>query len=370
MRQITEIHCSALSRPMTCAGSLFFEDLPKSPTNAAAEEGTAAGEYLERLLTGRPIPTHAENGVALDDDMKFYATTIAEEIKSKAKSEILCEQKIDWQTRSGIWIKGKYDASFDDKKVLYIDDMKYGWVHVEVKENWQLLGYAIGEVIRRQQAFDRIILRIHQPRPHHEDGPTREWEITYEQLLDYKEKIEARMEKIAGGFAELVTGPKCKYCPAAASACTAFNRAFYSGVDHILSDFKQDDINEKEISFQLSLLDRITDIMKIKQDSIKQLAVDKIKNGAIIPGYMCESSYGDRTWKPNISPTVIETLTGKKIVESVMLSPAKAEKMGVPKELVKNFVDRKFLGQKLVRKDSTKLAEKFFGKEEPKWKNT
>lgn len=370
MKKVTEIHCSALSRPMTCAGSLFFEGLPEQETSASAEEGTAAGEYLERLLTNLDLPTHAKNGVAFSDDMKFYASEIAENIKKKAQSEILCEQKIDWQTRSGIWIKGKYDASYVSDGKLYIDDLKYGWVHVEVKENWQLLGYAIGEVIRRQQAFDRIVLRIHQPRPHHEDGPTREWEISYEQLLDFKEKIEGRMEKIATGFAELVTSQKCKYCPAAAYACTAFNRAVYTGIDYVLSDFKQDDINEKEISFQLNLLDRASEVLKIKYDSIKQLAVDRIKNGAIVPGYMCESSYGDRTWKSEISPEVIETLTGKKIVETVMLSPAKAEKLGVPKELVKNFVDRKFLGQKLVRKDSTKLAEKFFGKEEPKWKNT
>lgn len=349
---------------MTCAGSLRFEDLPEQETNDAAKEGTAAGELLAHLLLGTPVPTHATNGVPFDDDMKFFVQEPFKDIISKSR-EILCETPINWTTRSGIVIKGSYDVSFTHNNTLYIDDLKYGWGIVDVKENWQLLGYAIGEVIRRQQSFARIVMRIHQPRPHHEDGPTREWVISYEQLLDYKEQIEDRMDQINAGLSELVTGPKCKYCPAAAnSACTAFNRAVFHGVDYILSEFKQDSINDKEISFQLEMFDRIAEIMKIKKGSLEQLAVSRIKSGSIIPNYMAEASYGDRKWKPGISPKVIETLTGIKIVESTMLSPAKAEKLGVPKELIKTYVDRHFIGQKLVRKDSSELGNKIFGKKE------
>lgn len=365
MKKITEIRCSQLSRPMTCAGSLFFEGLAESETNEAAKEGTACGEYLERLLTNRPIGTHAKNGVPFDDDMKFYATETFKEISAKPKPEpVLCETFVPWMTRSGIKISGSYDASYVHNGKLYIDDLKYGWKIVEVKENWQLLGYAIGEIMRRNQAFDRIVMRIHQPRPHHEDGPIREWEITYEQLLDYKEQIEARMDKIAGGFAELVTSEKCKYCPAAAYACTAFNRSVFHGIDYTLTHFQQDEINEKEIAFQLDLMDRVSEVFKIKHDSIKQLAISRIREGSLIPNYSTVDSYGDRKWKKSVSPLAIETLTGVKIVEEVMLSPAKAEKIGVPKDLVSNLVDRFFIGKKLVKQDSSALADKLFGKQQ------
>jgi hypothetical protein len=351
---------------MTCAGSLFFEDLPKQDTNPAAEEGIAAGEYLEHLLLGtQPTPTQARNGIDFNDDMKFYTTEIAEKIKSEAKSQILCEQKIDWQTRSGIWIKGKYDASFiDDEGILNIADLKYGWNIVEVKENWQLLGYVIGEILRRGEAFTKVRLWIYQPRPHHEDGTVRKWEVSYEEVLEYKERIEARLDKIAAGHGELVTSAKCKYCPATASACPAFSRAVYNGIDHVLTQFLQDDIDDQEVSFQLDLLTRVNDVLKIKTDSLKQLAVDRIKNGKVIPGYVTEENYGDRKWKKDVSPLSIEVLTGFKIVESVMLSPAKAEKVGVPKDLVKSLVERYFLGQKLVKKDATKIGDKIFGKRE------
>ena len=48
-----------------------------------------------------------------------------------------------------------------------------------------------------------------------------------------------------------------------------------------------------------------------------------------------------------------------------MLSPAKAEKAGVPKEFVNSLVDRRFLGQKIVKKDGSDVGNKIFGKNKP-----
>lgn len=365
MKQITEIRCSGLSRPMTCAGSLFFENLIQEESGQPAKEGTAAGRYLQYLLENTPIdqiPAQHENGVIYDDDIKFHANNMAHEIISESSTQVTCEQRIDWTTRSGIVIRGQPDATYVKGDTLCIDDLKYGYGIVEVKENWQLLGYAIGEVMRHGIFYEKIRMRILQPRPHHEEGPIREWTLTYTQLMEYKERIESRMDAIVAGEKQLVTSEKCKYCPAAGSACTAFNRSFYSGVDHVMNHFQQDDIDEKELAHQLSLINRIDQVMKIKKDSLTSLAVDRIKQGKIIPGYMTEDSYGDRKWKPSISPEVIQTLTGKNIIKTEMLSPAQAEKLGVPKELVSSFVDRHFLGQKLVRKDASALGNKIFSK--------
>lgn len=361
-----EIRCSNLARAMACAGSLFFKDLPAQETDQAAEEGTAAGEFLQKLLTMpgvRVTESHAKNGVMFDDDMKFHATEVSSEIFANAHTEVLCETRIDWPTRSGIWIRGQYDAAYVGRDGrLYIDDLKYGWGLVEVKENWQLLGYAIGEVMRRGVAFD-VVLRIHQPRPHHEDGPVRRWELSYAELLAYKERIEEHMMTIVQGNRTLTTNAKCRYCPAAAEACPAANKAFYRGIE-MAHDFLQDQISEKELAHQLDLVARITEVLKIKGDSLKSLAVDRIKKGVLIPGYVTESSYSDRKWKPGIGPEVIEAMTGKKIVEQVMLSPAKAEKAGVPKDFVNALVDRHFLGQKLVKRDTSALGDKIFGKQQ------
>lgn len=361
MSPIVDIHCSSLSRLMNCHGVAFLKNLPKSPSNPAAEEGTAAGELLEHRLLGKQFGTHAKNGVEFHEDMRFHTGELANDILGLAQSPVLCETKVNWQTRSGIWIMGQYDVSFVANGKLYIDDLKYGWGIVEVEKNWQLIGYAIGEIIRRQQPFEKIVMRIHQPRPHHEKGTTRTWEISYHELLTLKEEIEVRMLEIAEGSDTLTTGPQCKYCPGSQnSACPAFNRSFYAGVDFILNNYQQDEIDDRTIAEQLDLMARITDVMKIKADSLKQLAVDRIKNGGLIPNYTTEQSFGDRVWKKEISPLVIQTLTGVEIVKETMLSPSQAEKLGVSKDLIKGFVDRHYKGLNLVRKDAGKIADQIF----------
>lgn len=362
-----EIHCSSLARPMACAGFLSFENLPKfeaGEAGEAAEEGTAAGELLERMLLGKDIPAQARNGVYFNDEMNFHLKPIVEEINGNRSTEVLCEQKIDWQSRSGVWIKGKYDLSFVRNGSLYIDDLKYGWGIVEVKDNWQLLGYAIGEVIRRGTAFEKIVLRIRQPRPHHEDGDCREWALTYAELLAYKERIDSRLEQIVGGYNKLETGKQCRYCAAVPEACPAFNRLFYRALE-VSTEFTQDSIDEITLASQLDIAARAQEVLKIKVDSLTQLAVQRVAGGKVIPGYITEQRYGDRSWKNGISPEVVKILTGKSITETVMLSPTKAEKAGVPKEFVNSLVDRKFIGQKLVRKNATEVANKIFGKEAP-----
>lgn len=363
---IKSIHCSKLSRPMMCAGSLFFKDLVEELPGDAAKEGTAAGEYLERILTNQPIPTHAKNGVMFNDDMKMYAEATADEIKSRS-NVLLCETIIDWQTRSGIWIKGKYDVSFVQDGVLYVDDYKYGWGIIEAKDNWQLVGYAIGEVIRRAQAFSKIVLRIHQPRPHHEQGTTREWVITYDQLLALKERIEVRCDDLSKGVNDLVTGSHCRYCPAAAEACPAFNKAFYRSVE-VVHDFIQDHITDDELSFQLDLLGRVSELVKMKTGSLEALAINRIRDGKLIPNYATNERLGNREWKKEISPDLIKALTGVDVTERAMLSPAKAEKIGVPKELVTAMVQRTSLGQTLKRTDGAKAGDKIFGNNKPQLK--
>jgi len=359
-----KISCSGLARPMVCPGYVYL-DLPKSPDSEAAKEGTAAGEYLEKLLTDKPLGEVASNGVYFDDDMKFYTKAIHADIMSRAKSKVLCEQTIDWETRSGIWIVGRYDACFvDQNDNLCIEELKYGWGLHEVFEHWQILAYGIGEVIRRNEAFNNISFRIHQPRPHHEDGDSREWKIPYSTLIDYKEKIELRMIEIAGGKKELQTSKNCQYCMGAAEACPAFNRLFYRSLE-VTTEFFQDSITNDELSMQLDQVTRAEEVIKIKKDSLVELGTMRIKNGDIIPTYIQEKSYGYRSWNHGVGPSAIKMMTGKDIIETKVMSPAKAEKAGVPKELVSQLTSKKFKGMKLVKKDTGKIGNEIFGNAQP-----
>lgn len=359
--EILKVNASSLSRVMSCAGSLFFKDLPKSETSDAASQGIAAAEVLEMTLKGQPIDTmtHDRRGTAVDDDMRFYANGVKDLIDKIPYKDLAVEQKCHWTTESGIQIKAKPDVSYVYNDSLYVDDYKYGYGLIDPKENWQLLAYAIGEVIRRNQSFRHIVLTIHQPRPHHEDGPSREWMISYEKLLEYKDTIEHKMYEISKGYKELQANDACKYCDAATS-CPAFNKAYFRGVE-VIHDFIQDNLENDELSFQLDLVNRIEDLVKIRKDSLQHLAIDRIKRGLVVPNYICKESYGNREWSPGVTPDVIKMLTGKDVVEKKILSPAKSEKLGVPKELVKNMTTRRFRGTNLTKIDPDKFANKIFG---------
>jgi len=362
------IRCSGLARPMACPGFLFLKDLPPSETNAAAEEGTAAGEMFRAMLEQKTLtPTlglQASNGVYFNDDMRFYLKPIAEEILNRA-TPVLCETRIDWMTRSTIQIKGSYDVSFVQDDVLFIDDLKYGWGIVDVKRNWQLIGYAIGECIRRQSAFRGVMFRIHQPRPHHEEGTTRNWFVTYAELLALKEEIEVKLEAVCNGDAPLVTGNHCKYCAAAAINCPALNRSFYASINYVMNSFTQDSMSEAEVAAHVKLIKRVEEVMKVKLDSLTALAVNRINSGKVIPGFAMEKNFGHRSWAPGVSPAVIEAFTGRNITETSIISPAKAEKIGVSKELIKSLTIRPFIGNKLVATDNNALGDKIFGTQSP-----
>lgn len=361
-----QIRCSSLARPMVCAGYVFL-DLPESQGNEAASEGTAAGEYLERLLLGKPLTETANNGVFFDDDIKFYTNDVYQEIIRRVapSSKVMCEQRIDWQTSSGVWIRGQYDISFvDEKGRLCVEDLKYGWGIVEVKDNWQLLAYAIGECIRRGQGFNEISLKIHQPRPHHEDGCTREWVLTYSELLGYKDKIEKRMQELVDGKRDLQTSSKCKYCMGAAEACPAFSRLFYRALE-VSTEFFQDSLNNGEVSNQMDQVKRAEEVIKIKKDSLTELASMRIKQGQIIPGYVTVEKYSNRAWNKGIGPEAIKLMTGLDVIETKFMTPAKAEKLGVPKSLVTQLTKKRFLGVKLEKKDTSKLGNEIFGNNKP-----
>lgn len=364
MKELKKITCSGLARPMTCAGFVFL-DLPKD-TRDYGKEGTAAGEYLEKMLMNMPIGEIASNGYCYDDDIKFYMKSIYDNIMSRSPEKLICEEKINWQTRSGVWITGRPDVAFEEMSGdrLCVEDAKYGWNLIEVEKNWQLIAYAIGECIRRGKAYKEISLKIHQPRPHHEDGPSREWIISYPELLAYKEQIEVRMQELTDGKRDFQTSANCKYCMGTGEACPAFNRLFYRSLE-IATEFCQDSIDNDELAIQLNQVKRAEEVLKIKKDSLTELGSIRIKEGQIIPGYIQEKSYGNRTWKKGFSPESIKIMTGIDVIEKKFMSPAKAEKLGVPKEMTSQLVEKYFKGNILVKKDATKVGNKIFGTNNP-----
>ena len=371
MSAVREIRCSTLARFMNCEGFFYMQDLPENVAGPAAEEGTAAGELLQAMIeqrtTNPQVSSHAKNNVRFDQDMWYYLRPIAERVLRDSQGTALCETRIDWNPGlNGILIRGQYDIGYVLGDTLFIEDLKYGWGIVEVKENWQLIGYAIGEAFRLNRANPGwwpayINFTIHQPRPHHEDGSTRSWRITFNELIGYYNRISEHFKNVSR---TLRTGPHCRYCPAAGEDCTALSRATNNVVDVVLGDFRQDSLSDADLAEQIRLLERCADILEIKQSAITDLAASRISSGSVIPGYSLEKQFGDRKWKPNVTAEAMKILTGgKDLLVTEMMSPAQAEKQGIPRDIVNRLVDRPFKKIKLVKCDTTVEAAKVFGNE-------
>lgn len=356
---VTEIRCSSLHRPMHCLGYLSLENLVKEEAGQPAKDGTAIGELLSEMIRQRTdspkIGTTASNGTFLDQDMWFYARDTYNTILQRAQGNLIeTEERIDWMTPAGIKIRGQFDISFAVNNTLYIEDLKYGYGIVEVKDNWQLIGYAIGQCKRLHDLHgyhpEYISLTIHQPRPYHEEGRVRTNRLHASTLMEYYNQICNRMQEYVNNQGTLATGKSCKYCDAA-STCPALNRSANKAIDTVMSDWTEKPLTNEEVAEQYELLQRAHDLLEIRLKSIEQLAISRIQSNQIVPGYAFEMTYGDRKWKQNVTPESIKALTGIDIVKTDVMSPNQAEKAGVSKKLTAALTEKPAKGTKLVKKD-------------------
>lgn len=159
---------SGAERWLSCPGSICLsKGLEEMPAEFAAEEGTAA-HWLFEDFKNRSSYSRAPNGIEITVEMQME---IVESLK-RVKQE--CPKIIDiWkETRLSVWevlrlkkpvIWGTVDLVVFTKSDLYLIDFKYGKYKVPVKENKQLLTYAVG-LLEHVQEYGQIHLVILQPR--------------------------------------------------------------------------------------------------------------------------------------------------------------------------------------------------------------
>lgn len=373
-----EVRCSSLHRLMNCVGhsKLTLRELQEE--GDPAREGTAVGEYLTAMIkqkTETPaFGITASNGYFVNDEMKYYALETYRNILATAQGNLIeSEERIDWITDAGT-VRGQFDISFvvgghiEGQHLigatLHVEDLKYGWKIVDVEENWQLLGYAIGQhkrLLAKGIYVDNIVFRIHQPRPYHPDGKIREWTITTHELINYYHKIVAQLRLFQSPNKTLTTGSSCQYCDAAA-ACPALNKAFHNAVDIVMSDYTEKELSNQDLSDLIGILERAEDVIEIKAKSIKQLAVSRLQNNQMIPGYGMVQKFGDRKWKDGVTAESVKMMTGVDLMKTEMMSPNQAEKAGVNKKLTEQLTMKPSKGFEITKINITEQADKLFNK--------
>lgn len=350
------IRGSSLPRFMICTGSAKYT-LPEEETEAA-KEGTAAHDNLEHYFKTSTHLSVAKNGVTIDDDMKFYTEKYASKIPENAVAEV----QVEYNPAGNVYVVGHVDYHWfeDNGETLVVMDYKYGHRIVDVVENWQLMGYAIGLILKYQKNFSKIKLMICQPRPHHIDGFVRSIDVTTGDLERRYMQLADRIEKFLVQ-PMLQTSDKCRYCPAAKEACPAFNGAFYNVIDFLHSHVLNDSISNENLSQMIKTYDRVKDIMKIKGEAIDDLAKDRLQKGEVVPGYVINKTFGNRKWKADIKPETFKAMTGMEMTKQVVKSPAEIEKEKLDEDIVEMLTEREFKGFKVQAVDTSALGDKIFG---------
>lgn len=354
--QPTIIRSSSLPRFMECNGFTDFLGLPETESDAA-KEGTAFHELVEFKFKNQHVnfPSVAKNGVTFDADMHFYASKVLPLIPSDA----ICEQEISFALTHNYAVVGHLDYAWEENggDTLVVMDIKYGHRIVDVNNNYQLLSYAIGEVMKRGRNYDNIKLMIMQPRPYHMDGWIRSVTLQPGEL----ERAYAAMVSKCTEVKAYCTSEKCRYCPGAASNCPALNTAFYNSVDVVMNDMMSEALPPDQAAQMLKTYERVKDIFKIKMDALKDHIKDRIMKGEAIPGYGVQKQFGHRKWRKDVDVEAFKLMTGVDLKATYTMSPAEIEKKGIDESIIDAFAEKPFKGVDLVQIDQSKIADRIFG---------
>ena len=185
---------SSSKRWMNCAGSVrLVAELPKKPSGKFALEGTAAHELASTCLEngdnadewiGEEIEVEDEVfkvNQNMADAVQVYLDAVRQDLEDNGidQSALSIEQK--FQIDGIACLKGTNDASFSSLLgQLFVYDYKHGvGLYVDVKDNPQLMIYAIGAMQLEGWVNESIKIVIAQPRYRDDSQPkVRSWDLS------------------------------------------------------------------------------------------------------------------------------------------------------------------------------------------------
>lgn len=358
------VTATELQRLMNCNGSRSIEGFKSSieRDTTVRDEGVAADWLVGQVHSGaftveELIDRKAANGVYITAEMVEY-------LEDYLDWTLDCRGQIEVDTSHGAhaWrINGRADHVYYDPvlKSLYISDLKYGWSIVEPKDNWTLISHALGFIANNPTAVvEHIKFFIHQPRAYHAEGRVRHHEITRAELNAYWDQIATTLSNLSD---TLNTGSHCRNCPKLVN-CPAARNAMLNTIDASERAFT-DKLDNAELSFQLDDVNRAINVLKQQQKAYQELALHRLKQGEIVNNYAPRVDQTNRQWQKHVTPEMLLAMTGKELSKPAQLiTPAQAEKAGVPKEVVASLTERHTKGVKLVRVDANSNAKKLFEK--------
>lgn len=334
-----KLSASGSHRWASCPGSIKAEEGIRDRPSAAADEGTAAHELAELVLTqggacqdwvGRPLIE--SNAHEVDQEMADYVQQYVDFVKSHSGRHEY-EQLVDFSE----WVPGGFgtaDALVLDGNTLRVIDLKYGkGVLVDAFENTQGLLYALGALSDYEYVteIETVIVCIVQPRKDN----ISEWEISRAELMKWGEWLSQRANEALSESPERVPGDaQCKFCKAVPT-CPALMKLTH---DTVATDFDNMDGMANPDTLDGAQLSAALNAKKLVVswfDAVERHAFEKLERGEPFPGFKLVEGRSLRQWLDDTlaEQTLVELLDDG-AYERKLLSVSKAEKTlgkkGVP----------------------------------------
>ncbi len=304
---------SKAHRWLNCSGSVTAESVLPDTTSDAAEEGTAAHWVAEQVLNSYKAQGSiksfnagelAPNGIEITDEMlesvDLYVTDILQTVQKFGGLQKLHIEDDIKITRIHPDCFGQCDAwAFDDATGnLHVWDFKFGRRVVDVNGNAQLDCYSIGIVdsLGVDDRNIRVVQTIVQPRAFHPLGAIRRDECNASLLRAIGNDLAHAAAVAMKGSAERSSGDWCHHCKAVAT-CPAAIEASYNAIDTVEYIEDEHTLSAQEMAIIIRNLrmgkKRLDDVLSHLED----IALEKTKQGEVIPGYGIGNGRGGKKWK-------------------------------------------------------------------------
>lgn len=353
-----KVTATELPRLLTCNGSRLLSNLPTvNVEDTVKDEGNAADWIIQQVFTGQflleeLVNRQAPNGVYVTEEMADNLKEYLDWVVGKGEIEQDCSYSgSTWQ------VAGRADHVYYDGNTLYVSDFKYGWKIVDVVENWTLISHAVGWMLQTGTLPSQVEFRIYQPRPYHPEGAVRSYRMDGNVL---KERYCQALNILDNLTDQLQTSKHCYRCPSMA-ICPAAQQAGMNAIDVAYKAFDSEPTND-QVEFLMQETQKAMETLKQNLNAYEELTLNRLRSGQRFKNYQIQQDLGRVTWRDDITPELIEAMTGVDVSKRTLPTPKQAMKAGIPEEFVKSLTTRPNKGVKLVRANANEQAAKLFNK--------
>lgn len=279
---------SGFSILIHCPGSRrMCEGYPNLST-PASELGTAAHELAEFAMK-MGVDSYKckgltfNNHIATDEmceDVSVYINHLRAKKVNNPGSKMMLESRVVMSS-VGDDVYGTGDAItlIPQMRKMDIDDLKYGFVMVNVDETPQLPFYGVAalDTYNLWDQVDTIECTIIQPRGEHIDGDIRIKTYTIAEMHQWRETFRATIALARTDNAPLIAGEHCTYCKARDNCRARYERTLTMlGHDAPLHTLGVDE-----------LMNLYLEIPTIKRqlDAVGERVLELARTGKVVPGH-------------------------------------------------------------------------------------